>query len=161
MGDSSDRAIDRQRRRLLGASGFVLAAATLGGTAAWPGIARASGHAVVRWGFVGTGSIANAMAGVLGEAPSGEVVAVSSRRMSTAQAFADKYGLANAFDSWLEMAESDVVDAIYIATPTSVKEEICLAAAANGKHVLVEKPLASTASVRRMAKTCNDNNVAC
>ena len=57
------------------------------------------------------------------------------------------------------MAESDGIDAIYVATPTSVREEICLAAAQNGKHVLAEKPFASLSSLQRIVEACRENNV--
>ena len=97
----------------------------------------------LRWGVVGTGSNANSMAGSIQRANGAELAAVSSRRMETARAYADRHEVAHAFDSWAEMASSDVVDGISVATPTSVREEICIAAARSGKHVLGEKPLAS------------------
>jgi len=150
--------VDQHRRRFLGSSAATVAASTLGGT----GMAKKS-HAqgkVVRWGFVGTGGIANSMARVMRTAPSGEIHAVSSRRMETANEFADEYGIEHRYDSWQAMAESGVIDAMYLAVPTSVKEEIALAAANNGKHVLVEKPLMSAESVRRMADACHAANLA-
>jgi predicted dehydrogenase len=114
----------------------------------------------VRWGIVGTGGIANNMAGMIRMADASEIGAVSSRRMETAQAYANKHGVPNAFDSWQEMIDSDLVDAIYVATPTSVREEICVAAARGGKHVLGEKPFASLPSVKRIIQACRDHNVA-
>ena len=57
------------------------------------------------------------------------------------------------------MAEWDGIDAVYVATPTSVREEICLAAANSGKHVLGEKPFASLGSVQRIAAACRANDV--
>ncbi len=114
----------------------------------------------LRWGVVGTGSIANKMAGAILGAEGAELSAVSSRRMESAQAYADRHGAAHAFDSWAEMAASDKVDAIYVATPTSVREEICIAAARGRKHVLGEKPLASLASVRRILAAAQSNDVA-
>lgn len=114
----------------------------------------------IRWGIVGTGGIANAMAGMIKLADVSEIGAVSSRRMETAQAFAQDHDVPNAFDSWQEMVASGLVDAIYVATPTSVREEICIAAAKAGKHVLGEKPFASLPSVRRITQACRDNNVA-
>ena len=114
----------------------------------------------LRWGVVGTGSIANGMANVIKRAESAELSAVSSRRMETAREYADRHGLTHAFDSWEDMIASDVVDAIYVATPTGVREEICLAAAGGGKHVLGEKPFASLDSVRRIVATCRENDVA-
>ncbi len=114
----------------------------------------------LRWGVVGTGGIANSMARMIKAADNAELAAVSSRRMETAREFADEHGVPNAFDSWAEMSAADSVDAIYVATPTSVREEICLAAAENGKHVLGEKPFASLPSVKRITAACRDNNVA-
>ena len=114
----------------------------------------------IRWGIVGTGGIANSMAGMIKMADASETSAVSSRRLETAQAFANNHGVSNTFDSWQDMIDSDVVDAIYVATPTSVREEICIAAAKGGKHVLGEKPFASLPSVRRITEACRDNDVA-
>lgn len=111
----------------------------------------------VRWGFVGTGSIANSMGRVVQGAPSAVLAASSSRRLSSAETFAQRYGAEHAFDSWREMLESDTIDAVYIATPTSVKEEIALHAARNGKHVLAEKPLDSLASLQRMTAACREH----
>jgi predicted dehydrogenase len=114
----------------------------------------------IRWGIVGTGGIANSMAGMIGMADASEIGAVSSRRMESAKGFAQDHDVPNAFDSWQEMIDSDVVDAIYVATPTSVREEICIAAAQGGKHVLGEKPFASLPSVQRITQACRDNGVA-
>ena len=71
--------------------------------------------------------------------------------MRSANEFAGRYEIEHRFDSWAEMAASDVIDAVYIATPTSVREEIPIAAANGGKHVLGEKPFASADSVGRIA----------
>ena len=114
----------------------------------------------IRWGVVGTGGIANSMAGMIKMADAAEIGAVSSRRIETAREFASDHDVPNAFDSWQDMIDSDVVDAIYVATPTSVREEICIAAAKGGKHVLGEKPFASLPSVKRITEACRDNGVA-
>jgi predicted dehydrogenase len=92
-------------------------------------------------------------------ADAAEPTAVSSRRMETAKEFADNHRIPMAFDSWEYLAEFDGVAAIYVATPTSVREEICVAAANNGKHVLGEKPFASLASLRRITAACRENGV--
>ena len=151
--------IDTGRRRLLGAAGAGAMTATM--TAAFgtalsgaPGRTEASVVKPLRWGFVGTGGIANSMAGRIKQAANAELTAVSSRKMETAREFADQYGVPNAFDSWAEMLAFDGVDAIYVATPTSVKEEICVAAAASGKHVLGEKPFANLPSLQRITAAC-------
>lgn len=114
----------------------------------------------LKWGVVGTGRIANSMAGVIKRADHSALAAVSSRRMETAKKYAQRHEVAQAFDSWAEMISSKAVDAIYVATPTSVREEICIAAARGGKHVLGEKPFASSASVGRIVAACREHDVA-
>jgi predicted dehydrogenase len=152
---------NRTRRRILKASGATALITAFGGTML--GTAQTAGAQSVktlRWGIVGTGGIANSMAGMIKMADASEIGAVSSRRIRTAQEFADDHDIPNAFDSWQEMIDSEVVDAIYVATPTSVREEICIAAAQGGKHVLGEKPFASLPSVERITAACRDNDVA-
>ena len=114
----------------------------------------------IRWGFVGTGGIANSMARAFKDAPNAVLTASSSRTMKKAEDFAAKYEAEKAFDSWAEMCQWDGVDAIYIATPTSVKEEITIAAAKAGKHVLCEKPLPDLPATKRMLAACRENKVA-
>ena len=109
---------------------------------------------------MGTGSIARSMARVVKQTSAAELTAVSSRRLSSAQDFAAANGASRAFDDWAAMAAWDGVDAIYIATPTSVREEIAIVAARSGKHVLAEKPFASAPSLQRIVAACQDNNVA-
>jgi predicted dehydrogenase len=153
---------DQTRRTFLQLAAASAVAAGLGPRAVArqePGAAPAP---TLRWGVVGTGSIANSMAGAIRRAERAELAAVSSRRMETARAYAEKHEVAHAFDSWEEMmdADADAVDAVYVATPTSVREEICIAAARSGKHVLGEKPLASLASVDRILAACRKHDVA-
>ena len=154
-------ACNRTRRRLLGSAGAIALSTAFGGaTLAQARFAKAETVESLRWGIVGTGSIANWMAPMIKVAASSQLGAVSSRRMETAKEFADEHDVPKAFDSWQDMIDSNVVDAIYVATPTSVREEICVAAAQGGKHVLGEKPFASTPSVRRIVAACRANDVA-
>jgi predicted dehydrogenase len=149
------------RRRFLGNAGIATMVTLSGGAFLTDSrIAGAQTVKTLRWGVVGTGGIANSMAGMIKMADNAELAAVSSRRMESAQEFASAHDVPNAFDSWEQMSASDTVDAIYVATPTSVREEICIAAANRGKHVLGEKPFASLPSVRRITAACRDNNVA-
>ena len=102
--NDEEESIDRGRRELLGAAGGSLAASALGGlTMVSPKMARAEAVGTIRWGVVGTGSIANSMARMIGLADAAELVAVSSRRMESARAFADKHGFDKAFDDWADM----------------------------------------------------------
>lgn len=156
--NESSHDVDRRVFLQLATAGAVSAGLTPGAVARE--LVGTREVATLRWGVVGTGSIANAMAGAIKGAAGAELAAVSSRRMDSARAYAARHGAASAFDSWAEMARSDAVDAIYVATPTSVREEICIAAARGGKHVLGEKPFASLASVDRILAACRETDVA-
>ena len=153
------QSIDTQRRTLLASAGAGALAASLG-SLAWAQSGTPNGPAgTLRWGVVGTGGIANSMAPRILEAAHAELAAVSSRRMANAQEFATQHGAGRAFDSWQEMIAWEGVDAIYIATPTSVREEIAVAAAQAGKHVLGEKPFANLPSLQRITAACRANGV--
>ena len=152
--------IDTRRRDILTIAGAGALAATFSSVLTGvSSVAEAAPGTTLRWGFVGTGRIANQMAPMVKLAANAELVAVSSRKMETAKAFADKHGVGQAFDSWDDMFSWDGVDAIYVATPTSVREEICVAAANKGKHVLGEKPFANLPSLRRITAACRNNGV--
>ncbi|MBT8048257.1 MAG: Gfo/Idh/MocA family oxidoreductase [Xanthomonadales bacterium] len=149
----SHEGINTERRKLLVAAGAGALAATIGGSL------RAEASKTLRWGVVGTGGIANSMAPRIQQAENAELAAVSSRRMSSAREFADKHRLNHTFDSWTDMLAFDGIDAVYVATPTSVREEICIAAAQAGKHVLGEKPFANLPSLQRITAACRSNGV--
>ncbi|MGB7452108.1 MAG: Gfo/Idh/MocA family oxidoreductase [Lysobacterales bacterium] len=149
--------VDSERRDLLKSVGAGVVAATFSGVTIAG--SNPTGVKPLRWGIVGTGGIANSMAPRILQADSADLVSISSRRIESAKKFADKHGVSRAFDSWADMLEWDGVDAIYVATPTSVREEICVAAANHGKHVLGEKPFANLASLQRITAACKNNGV--
>jgi predicted dehydrogenase len=152
--------VDAGRRKLLelvGAGAVVSAISPV--FAAEPSGVDKKTDRPLRWGIVGTGGIANHMASMIKLAARAELAAVASRKLETAKEFANKHGIPGAFGSWSEMLSSNTVDAVYVATPTAVREEICLLAAANGKHVLGEKPFANLPSLRRITSACRKNGV--
>jgi predicted dehydrogenase len=152
--------VDAGRRKLLEVvgAGAVVSAIPAVFAAESTGVDKQT-HRPLRWGIVGTGGIANHMAPMIKMAARAELAAVASRKIETAKKFANTHGIAGAFGSWSEMMSSNTVDAIYVATPTAVREEICLLAAANGKHVLGEKPFANLPSLRRITSACRKNGV--
>lgn len=95
----------------------------------------------VRWGILATGGIAASFAEDLREMKDdAEIVAVGSRSLASACAFADRFGIPRAYGSWTELADDDGIDVVYVATPHSahrVAAGLCLRA---GRSVLCEKP---------------------
>jgi predicted dehydrogenase len=53
----------------------------------------------------------------------------------------------------------DDVEAVYVATPTSAKEEVASRALAAGKHVLIEKPLHSAESFKRLSALAREKGL--
>jgi len=90
----------------------------------------------IRWGVLGTGSIARTVVG----ANPGSFVAVASRDETRAASF----GLEHAFGSYEQLLACDEVDAVYVALPNSLHPQWTVKALEAGKHVLCEKPFAQT-----------------
>lgn len=67
--------------------------------------------------------------------------AVAARNAEKARAFADQWGYEDIETDWRKLVERKDIDAIDICTPNNLHKEIALAAAANGKMILCEKPL--------------------
>lgn len=114
----------------------------------------------LRLGIVGTGYIAGVIATALRETDAVRLVAVASRRMETAIAFAQRHGGVPVFGSWQELIATSDLDAVYVATPTTFREAICVAAARRGLHVLGEKPFLNLTSLRTITAACRENGVA-
>jgi predicted dehydrogenase len=101
---------------------------------------------MVRWGIIGCGGIARRrMVPALAECANSTVVAVMDVDKAVTDAVAAQTG-ARAYYSDMELLESPDVQAVYIATPAHLHHDQVLQAAAAGKHVLVEKPIALTVS---------------
>ncbi len=115
---------------------------------------------MLRFGIVGTGMIAEVIADAIKDVKESDLVAVASRRRQTAEGFAMKHGRPRVFDSWKDLVAWDGIDAVYIATPTSVREEVCVAAAKHKKHVLADKPFANLPSLESITSACREHSVA-
>ncbi len=65
---------------------------------------------------------------------------------------AEEFGWERAVTDWREVVESDDVDIVDIAGPGNIHHDVALAAAAAGKHIFCEKPLANTLAEARAMK---------
>jgi predicted dehydrogenase len=77
-------------------------------------------------------------------APEADLTAVVSGHRATAEAVASQFGNPRVLNSWQEAVADPEIDAIDICTPNVLHAEIAIAAARAGKHVLVEKPMATS-----------------
>jgi xylose dehydrogenase (NAD/NADP) len=94
----------------------------------------------VRWGILGTGGINERFLAHVREAPNAEFVAVGSRTVERARAFAARYSLPRAHGSYEALLADPDIDVVYICLPNGLHHESTMQALAAGKHVLCEKP---------------------
>lgn len=115
----------------------------------------------LRWGVVGTAHIAVAkVIPAMQRAELSEVVAIASRSEGQATAVAAGLGIPRAHGSYEALLADPDVEAVYIPLPNHLHPEWTMAAAAAGKHVLCEKPLAITAAeARTMVAACMEAGV--
>jgi predicted dehydrogenase len=109
---------------------------------------------MLRFGIIGAGSIASDIARAMHQCTEVELVAIASRREEQALEFARKHKISKVFENWHELVHYEGVDAVYVATPTHIREEICLGVAEMGKHLLADKPFAGENSLRRIYERC-------
>ena len=115
----------------------------------------------IRFGVVGTNNITDWVIAGGKQDERFELAAVCSRTQERANAFAAKHGIPHTFTSLEEMAQSTLVDAIYIATPNYVHAQQSILCMSHGKHVLCEKPFASNAhEVQQMIDAARKYGVA-
>lgn len=105
-----------------------------------------AGEPALRWGILGPGWIAGIFVEAMLEHTRQRPVAVGSRSLERAQAFATEHGLAHAHGSYEALVSDPEVDVVYIATPQSEHLAQGLMAIAAGKHVVIEKPFTTTAA---------------
>ncbi len=116
--------------------------------------------APLRWGILSAGSIAEQFTRDVLRLEDHRVVAVGSRTIEKANAFADKFAIPNRHASYQDLVNDPAVDAIYVATHHPMHRRDAELAMNAGKAVLCEKPLAmSYAEAESMVATAKKNNV--
>ncbi|MDD3036229.1 MAG: Gfo/Idh/MocA family oxidoreductase, partial [Candidatus Saccharimonadaceae bacterium] len=101
-------------------------------------------RSVVRMAIVGAGTWGENHARIYQAHPMAEPVAICDQNMAKAQALAERLGIAEVYQDYQVMLRQCDCDAVAIVTPDFAHAEIAVAAARAGKHVLIEKPLATT-----------------
>ena len=98
----------------------------------------------MRIGILGCASIARQFTAAVAPGKWGRIEAVGSRNADTAAAFAAACGIARHHGSYEALLADPGVDTIYIPLPNTMHAEWAIKAARHGKHVLCEKPLATS-----------------
>jgi predicted dehydrogenase len=99
----------------------------------------------IRWGIVGCGDVTETKSGPgFAKASNSALVAVMRRDGAKAANYAKRHGVPRWYDDGRRLIEDPEVDAVYVATPPDAHESYAAMAAAAGKPVYVEKPMART-----------------
>lgn len=116
----------------------------------------------IRWGVLGTGTIANQFVKGLEAVPDAQLWAIGSRTLAKAQAFATQNRAPKAYGSYEELVQDPAIDIVYVATPQTrhrADSILCLSA---GKAVLCEKPFTVTSQeARDVMLVAQKNQVFC
>ncbi len=98
----------------------------------------------VGFGVIGAGLFGENHALVYSRLPGVELVAVCDQHEARAREVAERYGARAHYADYEKVLADPEIEAVSIATPDFAHAEIALAAAKAGKHILCEKPLATT-----------------
>jgi len=121
----------------------------------------------LRWGILGTATIARKNWRAISLAGNAVVTAVASRSLDRSRAYVEACQgeipfptAPKALGSYEELIASPEVDAVYVPLPTALRKEWVIRAAEAGKHVICEKPCgASLAELREMLTACKKSGV--
>ncbi len=98
-----------------------------------------------RVGFIGAGDVVRrSYLPVLSQRADCKLVAICSQSGQSAQEVANQHGIKSVFNDYNQLLQQPEIDTIFICTPTYLHQQMAEAAMAQGKHVLVEKPLCTT-----------------
>ncbi|MGQ0603415.1 MAG: Gfo/Idh/MocA family protein [Anaerolineales bacterium] len=116
----------------------------------------------LRLGFLGCAHAHHAAsyAHVLTQTPGVTMTAIYDDDVERGQSFAQRFGVPHFYSAIDELLARDDIHAVVVCSPTNQHAPLTMAAAQAGKHVLCEKPIATTADdARAMIEACRENGV--
>lgn len=96
----------------------------------------------LRIGIIGSGAIGNVHMDTFKKIPEAVVAAVTDTYLPLAQQRAEEHGIAVVHKSPQQLLEDDSLDAVAICVPNQFHASLAIEALKQGKHVLLEKPMA-------------------
>ncbi|MBN1676083.1 MAG: Gfo/Idh/MocA family oxidoreductase [Kiritimatiellae bacterium] len=105
---------------------------------------KAYADGMLRYGVIGVGTHGESHLQCVAAAANARLAAVADLSAERAAVMSEKYGPCQVFVDYRELLAQDDVDAVSIVLPDHLHRQVCEDAFAAGKHVLVEKPLATT-----------------
>jgi len=96
----------------------------------------------MRVAAIGYGAFGAFVLSAIQELPNVQIVAVAGRNAERVRAFAERRRIPHWTTDWQTLISDPKVDIVCVLTPPHTHAEIAIAAAQNGKHLFLEKPLA-------------------
>jgi len=110
----------------------------------------------IRFGFIGAGQIAHNSAKQVNNHPSAEVITAHDLSSERLRELCEQQNIPNQAATAQEVFANDQVDAVYIAVPNKFHAPLALEALEAGKHVILDKPFATTyADAVEVVETAN------
>ena len=97
----------------------------------------------LRVGLIGLGQVSGKILEAFGQVEGVALAGAADIRASARESFSRRHGLP-AYESIEAICSADNIDAVWIATPNTVHCEAVVTAARAGKHILCEKPMATS-----------------
>jgi myo-inositol 2-dehydrogenase / D-chiro-inositol 1-dehydrogenase len=114
----------------------------------------------VKVGLIGSGFISSIHAEALKQVGDAELVAVASPSAGKAEAFARKYGIPHHFTDYRRLLGMKEISLVVVGVPNDLHCQVTLAAAAAGKHIVLEKPMClNLGEADRMLAACRQAKV--
>jgi len=98
----------------------------------------------VRIGIIGSAFSSNIHAEAFAEVPEATLVAACSPNRAHVEEFALKWEIPETTTDYRRLLERRDIDAVVVGIPNDQHRDVVVAAAAAGKHIILEKPLAHT-----------------
>lgn len=109
---------------------------------------------------IGYGAFGSFVIKALKELADVQIIAVAGRDAKRVKAFAEEMGIPKWTTDWHTLVSDPQVDIVCVLTPPHTHSEIAIAAAQNGKHLFIEKPLAlSLQEANELIATAERNGV--
>ncbi len=117
---------------------------------------------MVKWGIVGLGNMAHKFAQSINEVDNAQLSGIASLNKNRLSAFKNNFNISeeDSFSNYIELIESNKIDAIYISTLNNSHIDLIIKCAENKKNILCEKPITlNYEDAKRAQKIIKDNKI--
>ncbi len=107
-------------------------------------MAKAYADGILKYGIIGAGTHGENHIKCISAANNAQLVCIADLNLQRARTMAAKYGAHDVVEDYHQLLANDEIEAVSIVLPDHMHRQACEDAFAAGKHVLVEKPLATS-----------------